>query len=360
MGFVNGIVTKPVTTDDLQQALSTTYTSNDKFCTHKNIRVWSKYKPVSNTSTFYSHQLAADGTWRADADWWKGKNMDCGITPPVGTRNLASAVALFDGNTNGWSYSRPTGTESSPYRLSDFIGYDSNAESPVDWSTGGAVSVYTNQDMQCTIKPGVSTETRLSLYDVLLSGSNDYYVGVIVEKGSSRWLITSQSPIDISGVNDTVTITKTNISTIGAGTIKVYPVITTAKATFATSTTGFVYPVPNVEAKSITIKTASDMFYVSAKFTKTIRYQCEVSIKNNTTSAVSARSINVYVMRGDTTVNNGTAVLATNVDISAGQSLSYNYTFNNLVLESGVEYIIRVSVRYGASSSYDFEIEYKE
>lgn len=71
-----------------------------RLCTHLNINKWAKYKPVIHPST--------------------------GILTAEQLKSTSYGIGSADG-----TYARPTGGANSPFRLSDFIGYNHDAKPPV-------------------------------------------------------------------------------------------------------------------------------------------------------------------------------------------------------------------------------------
>lgn len=151
-----GIITAPVGIQDVQQALGDGRTDLGTLCKSNNINMWAKYKPVVKNMIDTTPQLNSDSgkTWKningtgglgTDA-WFRATAGNFGITPcaiSYSTDNNRMLTALnslandyINGGLNGWTYTKPGGGSSSPYRLIDFNRYNHLAPQPVKTVTG--------------------------------------------------------------------------------------------------------------------------------------------------------------------------------------------------------------------------------
>jgi hypothetical protein len=108
---------------------------------HGKINMWSKVKPVSypdalaHSSTKDYKPSGATSNWtsigQVKDNWWRGVDGKCGLTPKtfVTVNDFIKAVGNDD---TEWTYSPPTGSSGSPYRLADFDGYNADARSSID------------------------------------------------------------------------------------------------------------------------------------------------------------------------------------------------------------------------------------
>ena len=87
-------------------------------CTHENINMWAKYKPFRSSVMFFRQD--GDPT-KSDRDD-EMRQVNYGIEPP-GTRDSSDIVSC---KNDVWTYLRPRGTASEPFRLADFINYSHN------------------------------------------------------------------------------------------------------------------------------------------------------------------------------------------------------------------------------------------
>lgn len=92
--------------------------SNDigRLCMSLNINKWAKFKPIARPG------IAFDFSYTKESSWWGGVDGNCGLVIPNWTASNPAAE---------WSYVQPSGTESTPFRLGDFRGYDQSAKPPI-------------------------------------------------------------------------------------------------------------------------------------------------------------------------------------------------------------------------------------
>lgn len=132
MSIVNGIITAPVSIEDVKKVLNESSNDIATLCKNHNINMWSKYKPVNLKKKFVTDTLNSDGrSWTAPSGklgWWLGNNTvnDAALVIP-----LVSRKSDFDSDKAKWIYNRPYGGNESPYRLSDFAGYYDDAQAPI-------------------------------------------------------------------------------------------------------------------------------------------------------------------------------------------------------------------------------------
>lgn len=132
MSIVNGIITAPVSIEDVKKVLNESSNDIATLCKSNNINMWSKYKPVNLRKKFVPDTLNSDGrSWtapRGRLGWWLGNNTvnDAALVIP-----LVSRKSDFDSDKAKWIYNRPYGGNESPYRLSDFAGYWDDAQAPI-------------------------------------------------------------------------------------------------------------------------------------------------------------------------------------------------------------------------------------
>ena len=97
------------------------------FKTEAKINMWSKRKPIPLPTNFCQDFDSSKPDYMAE--WWRGKDYNCGITIPS-YNQMDDVLSVMDGDKNGWSYTLPSGGILSPFRLGDFVGYDTNANPP--------------------------------------------------------------------------------------------------------------------------------------------------------------------------------------------------------------------------------------
>lgn len=111
----NEKITAPVSFADVNHVLGTSHTDLATLCKDTNIKKWARRKPVS---------CAKIGVM-TNADF---VSVHCGLSHTTNT--------LVDSNgrprNDTWTYTKPSGGANSPYRLSDFDGYYSQAPRPLN------------------------------------------------------------------------------------------------------------------------------------------------------------------------------------------------------------------------------------
>lgn len=120
--YANGVIpNNNVGITDIRQTLGHSNTQQynclGHLCVSDKVNMWSKFKPL---------RIEADNTSDLP-DWWKGQD-DCGIEYIVKTDIISTINAIISGI--GWTYKKPRGGQSEPYRLGDFRGYKHKAHKP--------------------------------------------------------------------------------------------------------------------------------------------------------------------------------------------------------------------------------------
>ena len=153
MAYSNGIITAPVSIYDVQRALGLSETDLGRLIANGNINMWALFKPV-RSSTDVSGAYTDINTvtndeidmttklWKRNASyqWWRDTlgalaNAACkyGIFPRLAT-TLDDLFSDQYSLNREWLYVKPAGNSSSPrspYRLTDFLEYNHNAEKPL-------------------------------------------------------------------------------------------------------------------------------------------------------------------------------------------------------------------------------------
>ena len=143
MGIIEGnIVSAPLNTRDVGSVLGSASNDVGTLCTHANINMWAKFKPVPLRAMFPEDTLEGSSDWSGNPQssthkpWWYGDGDQPAHTVPV-ISELADMGS--NGNQNSeavWRYNGPTGKGASaahsdfPFRLTDFVGYRHDARPP--------------------------------------------------------------------------------------------------------------------------------------------------------------------------------------------------------------------------------------
>lgn len=139
-------------TSDQQVSSRNTFDLAD-LCTHENINMWAKYKPFRSSIMFFRQD--GDSTKSDRDDEMRRQNY--GIQPP-GTRGSTDIVSCIN---DVWTYNRPRGTVSEPYRLSDFINYSHNDNAFMVAKESVAVNRYFDYTGKITL---TKSRGRVSVY----------------------------------------------------------------------------------------------------------------------------------------------------------------------------------------------------
>lgn len=150
----NGIISAPVSIDDVKRALGESSNDLATLCKSENINIWSKYKPISCKGDFKEYPIREDSEEIVTSSYSKYTCVvRCGMNIPMDTyKNLRNNyggegfaingcynlyVDNIYGKNGGISADTttmvsgkhfPKGGANSPYRLSDFRNYNSKAK----------------------------------------------------------------------------------------------------------------------------------------------------------------------------------------------------------------------------------------
>lgn len=150
-----GIISAPVSIDDVKQALGESSNDLATLCKSENINIWSKYKPISCKGEFKEYPIREDSDEIVTSSYSTYTCVvRCGMNIPMDTyKNLRNNYggegfaingcynfyidnvygnigAIHGDTTTGVSGKHfPKGGANSPYRLSDFRNYSSKAKS---------------------------------------------------------------------------------------------------------------------------------------------------------------------------------------------------------------------------------------
>lgn len=230
----NGNITAPVSIFDVRQVLGVNSLDVGTLCRSANINKWSKYKPVVKNliDTVTGQMNMTTKAWLGTATWWKGTSGTCGFGSVSVLIDTPSNIAYNSINSGGmWNYQNPTGGQNSPYRLTDFAGYNHRAVCPfaivppASFGVGaaGAVTVYFND-----LVPGFNSSGNLSLGDLINMGTynqwrptlaivnpdNDNVVRYFFSQNRFQDMPSSGFEITMSGLQNILTVNKTYIGVV--------------------------------------------------------------------------------------------------------------------------------------------------
>lgn len=150
----SGIISAPVSIDDVKRALGESSNDLATLCKSENINIWSKYKPISCKGDFKEYPIREDSDEIVTSSYSKYTCVvRCGMNIPMDTYknlrnnyggegfaingcynlyidNVYGSVGGIHGDTTTMVSGKhfPKGGANSPYRLSDFRNYNSKAK----------------------------------------------------------------------------------------------------------------------------------------------------------------------------------------------------------------------------------------
>ena len=151
--------------------------SNDvgQLCIHPNVNKWSKRKPVK----FNSVQGLTEANFQS---------VNYGLTIPNADSDEGTTLAL------PWVYDKPSGGETEPYRLGDFIEYEHNSICPFDLTMPNYI-IKGGSGIVVKLNPETVTSYNISTNDIC--GSK--YFGVLIKKDEQVQYKTASTTIASGG-----------------------------------------------------------------------------------------------------------------------------------------------------------------
>lgn len=195
-----GIISAPVSIDDVKRALGESSNDLATLCKSENINIWSKYKPISCKGEFKEYPIREDSDEIVTSSYSKYTCVvRCGMNIPMDTyKNLRNNyggegfaingcynlyVDNIYGRNGGISADTttmvsgkhfPKGGANSPYRLSDFRNYNSKAEDNsclTSLPQHNTVEVYYSSTLKfnCVLymNTNVDNNTNLTMDDII-------------------------------------------------------------------------------------------------------------------------------------------------------------------------------------------------
>lgn len=196
----SGIISAPVSIDDVKQALGKSSNDLATLCKSENINIWSKYKPISCKGEFKEYPIREDSDEIVTSSYSKYTCVvRCGMNIPMDTYknlrnnyggegfaikacknfyidNVYGRVGGIHGDTTTSVSGKhfPKGGANSPYRLSDFRNYNSKATSNTFLTSlpqSDTVEVYYSsiRKFNCVLymNANVDNNTNLTMDDII-------------------------------------------------------------------------------------------------------------------------------------------------------------------------------------------------
>ena len=245
MTLVNGVLVQaPVKQSDIQGALGVSSSVNkwSQLCTHGNINMWAKYKPVSyNTPAnltvaqrkSVNYGITNIPVWTGNGavnkmgNFWFGVDRSSTNAPQCGDQNVY------------WGYQRPTGGASSPYRELDFNNYKHDVVAPIGGCTQSTIIISATGSLTIPFSGNGSGQSdgytvplsELTGVGVSTGMFGNLYMSVMIRKvGTSTYYVASRdskwSDDNSTSVTRSVTVA---IGNALVGSCEVFPFLSTKK-----------------------------------------------------------------------------------------------------------------------------------
>lgn len=327
------------------------------FSANAKIDKWSKEKPMSFSKNFdltYSEKMSVNFGFTNIPVFSKIGNM---FNFVLGSTNSSDAPSCGF-QSEYFKHQLPTGTSSSPYRVGDFRGYDSNAVPPIG-SIGQTNFGYSPTDKKVSIVFASTVSPTSVTIAEMVGGtkfpndgltSDKLYLGCALVNNSQTYIVTQSQPLS-SGMNQSLTFDFTNFSVAGTYTCFIFAsnVPYSTQSNIAASTSGTFIPFvftkvtvtvnANIPAISLWLNA-----YKSSSSNIYVYYDLHITNSGNETYNQYSVSASVYnssgvLLKNDSYTVNGTIGANSTLELT-GKTV--NVGSNNINAASSIE--IKVTV----------------
>lgn len=364
MPISNGIITAPVSIQDVQTAIGDNSIDLSNLCKSVKINKWSKMKPVIKNNIFASgiNELAF---------WWRGDNGMSGFNIPVYTsiQNLLNAIDTGGASQEGkagiidWDYIPPTGGQDSAYRLADFNNYNHAAYSIFESFAG---STQAQVSAGSTVYGNLITRGDSNImiwYDDINGIINSHAIdlknwrfGIAIRLVGStgttiRWK-TAASPLRI----ELPIVDGLSTANLPVGSYYMYPFFcnggeydSQGSTGGSTDTPSLFIPVPNISRRTLTLAGSYVEMTITAVERQAIATRLNVSLtyENNTNSAVTISGAKLLVRFQNKDFTDAMVVGEQTVDVS-----SYTVPAGGKTVTSVLVQGVQTNVQYRVWFSY--------
>lgn len=202
----SGIISAPVSIDDVKQALGESSNDLATLCKSVNINMWSKYKPLNIAKNFIDNPIYVEEEW-IDSYHITGYRgyVRGGMSIPwmsLDDINLFSDTNGYKGfeaypdylmKGNYWKYVSPQGGKY-PYRLGDFRNYNNNAMQSIMLNTPQNYTIKITFNAKAKIQVILYKPANLSVNNILLEdiishlSDGDYQFGVYLSYKNGKYV----------------------------------------------------------------------------------------------------------------------------------------------------------------------------
>ena len=262
MSNSNGHITLPINIKaDLGYVLGTGNGDLGYNIVNGNINRWAKYKPVRRANLIdTSAQLNTQRTgWKADANWWKGDDGQCGLAFDTfnSLGNPATSGSFFYRLIHelmSWTYNRPRGraTHNEWFRTFDFFHYDHNAPAPVDQPAATTIMLNSSNELVLDLPVNQSTDYSLAFSDFSINNQSlsGFYFGLLVYLANNQYTFKADHLVSSGDIATTLT----NMSGYAGRTVKVAPFLSSRSISQGIDAGSGVYLSAGVQAFDVLIR----------------------------------------------------------------------------------------------------------
>lgn len=258
--------------------------SNDAtsfFTANAKINWASKHKPVIYAKNFCQDFDSSRADY--DATWWLGVSQKCGLEA-IPLNSVDSLPSVYDGNMNGWNYPLPSGGSSQPYRLGDFLGYDTDANNPMyNMNVHDLASSSNAEKLAMSIYIVGSGTSGISFLDMPVL--KNYYLGLYLKHNTATNYTVNTGTTPITAGLNSININPYGMRT---GVYTAYPFIAEEKQTQNQPTmTNIIYAIPGIQPLTLTVMSNADMYTISLQVMSatSLSIRVRITIVNNTSSS---------------------------------------------------------------------------
>lgn len=169
-----------ITTSLVKTTIGASTNNVGALCTHPKINKWSKWKPVSFNSV--------NGLTVANL-----QSVNFGLVPPPSNTSYASVVS------GKWSYQRPAGGSSSPYRLGDFRNYNHEAMAICQAPSKIEVNLSVSNRLRSMLSINIGGSDHLIGLNDFSGLLGSLYYCVVLTTSGGTWIVTADANLGNGG-----------------------------------------------------------------------------------------------------------------------------------------------------------------
>lgn len=222
MSVSNGIISAPVSIDDVKSVLGESSNDLATLCKSDKINKWSKNKPIKHNCLFKptEAQKKEANYGISNIPYYRLLGV---MTQDVINTSMQNAtnISTLDTRIEAWHYQKPIGGYASPYRLGDFDGYFANASAPIGAITETEINSSLSGKVSVVFNKNTDTVSSLTFND--LASDKDFsnqYLGLCLSDGNKSFYMTQKVGFD---EGDDVTISMLDSFGIFFRTAKLFP-----------------------------------------------------------------------------------------------------------------------------------------